>query len=163
MSFSLEQLGERLRQLRLSRGLSHRETGIARSSWSKIENGRSDPSVGYVERLCAVLGIGLNRLLAPEIEFSAMLALEDRFVLQVRPFLKLLNGGQRKLILKTLEAAPKQIVNHGGRKSANTEHRTLNVSGNSTRGRDLSTVSRTLVTQCLPLAVSQRTNQAAHR
>ncbi len=62
------------------------------------------PSLRTLEKISAGLGVGVQRLLTLN---SSEVALEDSFVQEIRPFLPRLNARQRELVLRTLQAAPK--------------------------------------------------------
>src|SRR5262245_47858376 len=61
-------VGKRIRQLRLSRGLSVRalaaETGFSPSLISQVEHGHAMPSIGSLERIAMVLGVSLSTFFA---------------------------------------------------------------------------------------------------
>ena len=100
--------GDRIRQLREVRRIGTTETGLSRSGLSKAENGIYSVTFEVVERLCMVFDVGFKRFFSADQEFEDMLVLEDPLVQEVLPFLKQLSEEQKKQILKTLEAAPKQ-------------------------------------------------------
>ena len=83
-----------------------KRSGIVRSHLYHIENESFVPSLRTLEKISVGLGVSLGRLLA----LSAtpdLFVLENPFVQQVRPLLPFLNSQQRELLLRTLEAAPK--------------------------------------------------------
>ena len=59
-------IGQRIRQLRLQKGLSQRDiekaSGLLRSYLSRVEHGHTIPSLKTLERLAAALGLPLYRL-----------------------------------------------------------------------------------------------------
>jgi transcriptional regulator with XRE-family HTH domain len=65
-------LGEKLRELRRSHGLTldevSKRTGLAKSTVSKIENEQVSPSFEVVQKLAAGLGIDIPQLFQPRIE-----------------------------------------------------------------------------------------------
>ena len=63
-------------------------------------------SLATLEKICSGLNVGLGRFLA--MNSHNEIVLEDSFVRQVKPYLAVLNHEQRKHVLKTLAAAPKQ-------------------------------------------------------
>src|SRR5919205_3372259 len=68
-------VGERIRQLRLDRGMSVRtlaaKTGFSPSLISQAENGQVTPSIGSLERIALALGVSLGKFFA-EPETSPM-------------------------------------------------------------------------------------------
>lgn len=63
-------LGESIRQIRLSKGLSQGEmqkrTGILRSYLSRVENGHTVPSFATLQRLAAAMQVSLADFFAQE-------------------------------------------------------------------------------------------------
>ena len=63
-------LGENLRELRISRGLSQEEVAralfVSRQSVSKWENGAAEPGVDHLKALARLYGVSLDRLLLAE-------------------------------------------------------------------------------------------------
>ena len=97
-----------IRELRRSKMLTAsdlaKRSGISRGHLHHVENESFAPSLRTLERISAGLGVGLGRLLTLN---SSEIVLEDSFVREVRPFLRCLNSRHRELLLRTLEAAPK--------------------------------------------------------
>jgi transcriptional regulator with XRE-family HTH domain len=106
--YSVRWIANVIRELRRSRMLSAselaRRSGISRGHLHHVENRSFTPSLRTLAKISAGLGVGLGRLLTLN---SSEILLEDLFVQQVQPFLRHLNSQQRKLVLRTLEAAPK--------------------------------------------------------
>jgi len=106
---SVRSIANTIRELRRSRMLSAselaaRRSGISRGHLHHVENRSFTPSLRTLEKISFGLGVGLGRLLTLN---SSEIVLEDAFIQQVRPFLRHLDSQQRKLLLRTLEAAPK--------------------------------------------------------
>jgi transcriptional regulator with XRE-family HTH domain len=101
-------LADVIRELRRSRMLTASElakrSGISRGHLHHVENRSFTPSLRTLEKISVGLSVGVGRLLTLT---SSEVVLEDSFVQQVRPFLRHLNSQQRRLLLRTLEAAPK--------------------------------------------------------
>ena len=112
----VENIGQRIRQLRESRGMtqSKLQAGslVSRSYLSRIESGQMTPSIGTLEKISEALGIGLNRFFVPETNGEALL--EDPFIQGLRPFLRQLDWEQWRSILKRL-AAISDHVSSGNR------------------------------------------------
>lgn len=132
----VDSIGQRVRELREARRIGSKEMGINRTYLSKVETGRTAISLEMVERLCRRFEIGPARLLGSREQFDAMLALEQDFVQAVLPYLRQLNETQRKEILVTLEAAPRQNPARTGRpRSVPIENPTSNGSRSCTEGK----------------------------
>ena len=107
---TVENIGQRIRQLRESRGMTQSQlqarSRVSRSYLSRIEGGQMTPSLGTLEKISEAFGVGLNRFFVPETNGEALL--EDSFIQGLRPFLRQLDWEQWQSILKRLAA----ISNH---------------------------------------------------
>jgi transcriptional regulator with XRE-family HTH domain len=103
---TVENIGQRIRQLRESRGMTQSQlqarSRVSRSYLSRIESGQMTPSLGTLEKISEALGVGLNRFFVPESNGEALL--EDAFIQGLRPFLRQLDWEQWQSILKRLAA-----------------------------------------------------------
>ncbi|MGB7349886.1 MAG: helix-turn-helix domain-containing protein [Candidatus Acidiferrales bacterium] len=103
---TVENIGQRIRQLRESRGMTQSQlqarSRVSRSYLSRIESGQMTPSLGTLEKIAEALGVGLNRFFVPE--STGQTLLEDPFILGLRPFLRQLDWAQWQSILKRLQA-----------------------------------------------------------
>ncbi len=103
---TVENIGQRIRQLRESRGMTQSQlqsrSKVSRSYLSRIESGQMTPSLGTLEKISEALGVGLNRFFIPESDGEALL--EDPFIQGLRPFLRQLDWEQWQSILKRLQA-----------------------------------------------------------
>jgi transcriptional regulator with XRE-family HTH domain len=112
----VENIGQRIRQLRESRGMTQSRLQarslVSRSYLSRIESGQMTPSIGTLEKLSAALGIGLNRFFVPETNGENLL--EDSFIQGLRPFLRQLDWAQWQSILKRLAAISDHVSNGNG-------------------------------------------------
>ncbi len=113
---TVENIGQRIRQLRESRGMTQSQlqarSRVSRSYLSRIESGQMTPSLGTLEKISEALGVGLNRFFVPESNGETLL--EDPFIQGLRPFLRQLDWEQWQSILKRLAA----ISDHVGTASA---------------------------------------------
>ena len=66
---TVENIGQRIRQLRESRGMTQSQlqarSRVSRSYLSRIESGQMTPSLGTLEKISEALGVGLNRFFVP--------------------------------------------------------------------------------------------------
>src|ERR1700691_4984998 len=103
---TVENIGQRIRQLRESRGMTQSQlqarSRVSRSYLSRIESGQMTPSLGTLEKIAEALGVGLNRFFVPETNGETVL--EDPFIQGLRPFLRQLDWAQWQSILKRLQA-----------------------------------------------------------
>ena len=112
---TVENIGQRIRQLRESRGMTQSQlqarSQVSRSYLSRIESGQMTPSLGTLEKISEALGVGLNRFFIPESNGEALL--EDPFIQGLRPFLRQLDWEQWQSILKRLQAISDHVSNSG--------------------------------------------------
>ncbi len=112
---TVENIGQRIRQLRESRGMTQSQlqarSRVSRSYLSRIESGQMTPSLGTLEKIAEALGVGLNRFFVPETNGETVL--EDPFIQGLRPFLRQLDWAQWQGILKRLQAISEHVnTNH---------------------------------------------------
>src|SRR5713226_2080452 len=109
---TVENIGQRIRQLRESRGMTQSQlqarSRVSRSYLSRIESGQMTPSLGTLEKISEALGVGLNRFFIPESDGEALL--EDPFIQGLRPFLRQLDWEQWQSILKRLQAISDHVT-----------------------------------------------------
>jgi transcriptional regulator with XRE-family HTH domain len=109
---TVENIGQRIRQLRESRGMTQSQlqarSRVSRSYLSRIESGQMTPSLGTLEKIAEALGVGLNRFFVPESDGQALM--EDPFIQGLRPFLRQLNSDQWQWILKRLQAITDNVT-----------------------------------------------------
>ena len=112
----VENIGQRIRQLRESRGMTQSRlqacSRVSRSYLSRIESGQMTPSIGTLEKISEALGIGLNRFFVLETNGEALV--EDPFIQGLRPYLRQLDWAQWQSILKRLAAIGDHIANGNG-------------------------------------------------
>jgi transcriptional regulator with XRE-family HTH domain len=118
---TVENIGQRIRQLRESRGMTQSQlqarSRVSRSYLSRIESGQMTPSLGTLEKIAEALGVGLNRFFVPETNGETVL--EDPFIQGLRPFLRQLDWAQWQGILKRLQAISEHVnTNHNVRPMA---------------------------------------------
>src|SRR6202451_4576088 len=108
---TVENIGQRIRQLRESRGMTQSQlqarSRVSSSYLSRIESGQMTPSLGTLEKIAEALGVGLNRFFVPETNGETVL--EDPFIQGLRPFLRQLDWTQWQGILKRLQAISEHV------------------------------------------------------
>jgi transcriptional regulator with XRE-family HTH domain len=112
---SVANIGQRIRQLRESRGMTQTQltarSRVSRSYLSRIESGQMTPSLGTLEKIAEPLGVGLNRFFVQESNGETVL--EDPFIQGLRPFLRQLDWAQWQSILKRLQAISEYSATNG--------------------------------------------------
>ena len=120
---TVENIGQRIRQLRESRGMTQSQlqarSRVSRSYLSRIESGQMTPSLGTLEKISEALGVGLNRFFVPETNGEALL--EDPFIQGLRPFLRQLDWEQWQSILKRLAAIGDHVSGGNGQMRPSTQ------------------------------------------
>ena len=118
---TVEHIGERIRQLRESRGMTQSQlqssSRVSRSYLSRIESGQMTPSLGTLEKIAEALDVGLNRFFVPESNGESLM--EDPFIQGLRPFLRQLDWAQWQAILKRLQAITDNVTGTTALASAN--------------------------------------------
>ena len=113
---TVENIGQRIRQLRESRGMTQSQlqarSRVSRSYLSRIESGQMTPSLGTLEKISEALSVGLNRFFIPESNGEALM--EDPFIQGLRPFLRQLDWDQWQSILKRLQAISDHLGGSNG-------------------------------------------------
>jgi transcriptional regulator with XRE-family HTH domain len=108
----VENLGQRIQQLRKFRKLTQKElykiSGVSRSYLARIESSQMTPSLGTLEKISEALGIGLNRFFAPANKGEALL--EDPFIQDLHPLMGQLDFEQWQSIVKGLAAISKRVA-----------------------------------------------------
>jgi transcriptional regulator with XRE-family HTH domain len=109
---TVENIGQRIRQLRESRGMTQSQlqarSRVSRSYLSRIESGQMTPSLGTLEKIAEALNVGLNRFFIPESDGQALM--EDPFIQGLRPYLRQLDSEQWQWILKRLQAITDNVT-----------------------------------------------------
>jgi transcriptional regulator with XRE-family HTH domain len=112
---TVENIGQRIRQLRESRGMTQSQlqarSRVSRSYLSRIESGQMTPSLGTLEKISEALGVGLNRFFVPETAGETLF--EDPFIQGLRPYLRQLDYEQWQSILKRLAAISDHVSTSG--------------------------------------------------
>lgn len=103
------EIGKRIREMRQAYHLDAHNLGVNRTWLSKLENERVSLTLEMVERICRAMDVSMGRMFVSQEQFDAMLAVENEFASEVRPFLKQLSEKQRTEILLTLAAAPVSV------------------------------------------------------
>jgi len=109
---TVENIGQRIRQLRESRSMTQSQlqarSRVSRSYLSRIESGQMTPSLGTLEKISEALGVGMSRFFIPESTGEALM--EDPFIQGLRPFLRQLDWAQWQSILKRLQAITDHVT-----------------------------------------------------
>ena len=107
----MSNIGERIREARLSRGMSQEELGNAvgyqgKYAISKIESGKNKPNLDYINRFAEVLGVSASWLIGSDDEQKTD-ALEHAF--NDRPEMRMLFSVAEDCTAEEIEQAIKII------------------------------------------------------
>ena len=100
-------IGEQIKRIRTAKGLSQKEVITAgkldKAQFSRIENGKTDPSMSTVSRIAEALGISLSELFATSEEIKEVNSL-DKTVMEKVGLIELLNEEEKQTIYSILDA-----------------------------------------------------------
>jgi transcriptional regulator with XRE-family HTH domain len=100
-------LGEQLKRMRTAKGLSQKEvlnaSGLDKAQYSRIENGKTDPSFTTLEKIAKALGISLSELFATTDEIKEVNS-HDKTVMEKVSLIESLNGEEKNTLYSMLDA-----------------------------------------------------------
>jgi transcriptional regulator with XRE-family HTH domain len=100
-------IGEQIKRIRTAKGLSQKEVIIAgkldKAQFSRIENGKTDPSVSTIIRIAEALGISLSELFATSDELKEVNSL-DKTIMEKVSLIEQLNKEERQTLYTMLDA-----------------------------------------------------------
>ena len=100
-------IGENIKRIRTAKQLSQKEVTINASldsaQYSRIENGKTDPSVTTLERIAKALGVSLSELFAATEELKEINS-NDRTIMEKVALVETLQEEERKTIYTMLDA-----------------------------------------------------------
>jgi len=106
-------IGDTIRNFRLQRKMSlnmaEEKSGILAPNWSRIENGRSTPSLDTLSKISKAMGMELSELFAGEKgngqKITKLTSGETAFLEQLRSYAKSMDGNDYKMALKKMKKA----------------------------------------------------------
>ena len=100
-------VGENIKRIRTAKNLSQKEVTINASldtaQYSRIENGKTDPSVNTLERIAKAMGITLAELFASTDELKEINSL-DKSLMEKVALMESLSDEEKQTIYTMLEA-----------------------------------------------------------
>lgn len=100
-------IGEQIKKIRLAKGLSQKEVTMTakldKAQYSRIENGKTDPSISTVERIAKALGISLAELFVNTEEIKEIHSL-DKSVMEKVSLIESLPNEEKQTIYNMLDA-----------------------------------------------------------
>jgi len=92
-------LGEQIKRIRTAKGLSQKEvlniSGLDKAQFSRIENGKTDPSFTTLEKIAKALGISISELFATTDEIKEVNS-HDKTVMEKVSLIESLNDDEKK-------------------------------------------------------------------
>jgi len=99
--------GEHIKRIRLAKGLSQKEVTmtakIDKSQYSRIENGKTDPSVSTVDKIAKALGVSLSELFANTNEMEDIHSV-DKSIMEKVSLIENLNEEEKTSLYFILDA-----------------------------------------------------------
>jgi len=100
-------IGENIKRIRTAKNLSQKEVTINAkldtAQYSRIENGKTDPSVNTLERIAKALGVSLSDLFAATDELKEINSL-DKTIMEKVALMETLNDDEKHTIYTMLDA-----------------------------------------------------------
>lgn len=100
-------VGENIKRIRTAKNLSQKEVtinaGLDTAQYSRIENGKTDPSVNTLERIAKALGITLAELFASTDELKEINSL-DKSLMEKVALMESLSDEEKQTIYTMLDA-----------------------------------------------------------
>lgn len=101
-------IGENIKKTREQKGLSQKEVvsaiGMGPAQYSRIENGKTDPSVSTLERIAHALGISLGELFANTTESFKEINSYDRTTIEKVNLIEELSEEEKKAVFSIVDA-----------------------------------------------------------
>ena len=100
-------IGEQIKRIRTAKGLSQKEVTMTakldKAQYSRIENGKTDPSVSTAERIAKAMGLSLSELFATSDEPKEIKS-HDKTIMEKVNLIESLNKEEKATIYKMLDA-----------------------------------------------------------
>lgn len=100
-------IGENIKRIRIAKNLSQKEVtmsaGLDTAQYSRIENGKTDPSVNTLERIAKALGVSLAELFASTEELQEINSL-DKSLMEKVSLMESLSDDEKQTIYTMLDA-----------------------------------------------------------
>ena len=100
-------IGDNIKRIRLAKNLSQKEVissaKLDAAQYSRIENGKTDPSVTTLDRIAKALGVSLAELFAATDELKEINS-QDKTIMEKVSLIEALTEEERKTIYTMLDA-----------------------------------------------------------
>ena len=100
-------IGDNIKTIRKAKNLSQKEVIVAinmgAAQYSRIESGKTEPSISTIERIAKALGVNLSELFASNEDFNEVNSYDKTLMEKVR-LMESLSDGEKKTIFSILDA-----------------------------------------------------------
>ena len=100
-------LGEHIKTLRNERGLQQKqvavEVGIDQSNYSKIENGKREPSVYILKKLADLFGVTVDYIIEPNTDLPKEVIIEDKAAQEQLRLITELEEEDRAMVFRMID------------------------------------------------------------
>jgi transcriptional regulator with XRE-family HTH domain len=100
-------IGEQIKRMRTAKGLSQKEVimnaSLDKAQYSRIENGKTDPSVTTLEKIAKAIGVPLAELFASTEELKEINS-HDKTIMEKVSLMETLSEEEKKTIYTMLDA-----------------------------------------------------------
>jgi transcriptional regulator with XRE-family HTH domain len=99
-------VGDKIRKVREAKGLSQKEisamVNMDQSQYSKIENGKTDPTTGTIEKIAKALGIEISELFVNDTIFKDINS-ADKTIMEKLRLIELLDNKEQQSIYNIVD------------------------------------------------------------
>lgn len=103
----IKNLGEHIKTLRKERGLQQKEVavevGIDQSNYSKIENGRREPSVSVLKKLADLFEVSVDYIIEPNDDLPKEVIIEDKTVNEKLRLISQLDEEDKNMVFRMID------------------------------------------------------------
>ena len=103
----INNLGEHIKTLRKERGLQQKEVavevGIDQSNYSKIENGRREPSVTVLKKLADLFGVSVDYIIEPNEDLPKEVIIEDKTINEKLRLISQLDEEDKNMVFRMID------------------------------------------------------------
>ena len=103
----IDNLGEHIKTLRKERGLQQKEVsvevGIDQSNYSKIENGRREPSVTILKKLADLFEVSVDYIIEPNEDLPKEVIIEDKTVNEKLRLIAQLDEEDKNMVFRMID------------------------------------------------------------
>ena len=103
----IKNLGEHIKELRKQHGLQQKEVsievGIDQSNYSKIENGKREPSVSVLKKLADLFNVTVDYIIEPNKDLPKEVIIEDKGISEKIRLISQLDEEDRAMVFRMID------------------------------------------------------------